>query len=223
MIETVIFDLDGTLLDRSSSLKSFIIQQYARLHPLLKHIDKADYIERFIELDNRGHVWKDKVYQSLIKEFKITQVSWQYLLNDYEIQFSNHCIPFPQLIETLNLLKQQNYLLGMITNGRTIFQSRSIKGLGIENYFDTIIISEAEQIRKPQSEIFYTALSRLNAIAQTSVYIGDNPQADIIGAKNAGLKAIWKRNQFWSDPEEADAIVDGLDEILPILKQWQNC
>ncbi|MEM7760878.1 MAG: HAD hydrolase-like protein, partial [Cyanobacteria bacterium P01_A01_bin.40] len=64
--------------------------------------------------------------------------------------------------------------------------------------------------------------SRLKAIAETSVYIGDNPQADVVGAKNAGLKAIGKRNQFWSEPKEADAIVDGLDEILPILKQWEN-
>ncbi|MEM8720365.1 MAG: hypothetical protein AAGE84_13850 [Cyanobacteria bacterium P01_G01_bin.39] len=40
-------------------------------------------------------------------------------------------------------------------------------------------------------------------------------------ARNARLKAIWKRNQFWSEPKEADAIIDGLDEILPILKQWE--
>ena len=72
----------------------------------------------------------------------------------------------------------------MITNGRTEFQSKSIQGLGIKDYFDTILISEAEQIRKPQPEIFHTAVSRLKATVETSVYIGDNPQADIIGAAN---------------------------------------
>ncbi|MEM8672289.1 MAG: HAD-IA family hydrolase [Cyanobacteria bacterium P01_G01_bin.67] len=222
MVEAVIFDLDGTLLDRDSSLQNFVANQYDRFLTSLGHIDKQDYISRFIELDCRGHVWKDKVYQRLIEKFEISRVNWQYLLNDYETQFINHCLPFPHLIETLNWLKQQNYLLGMITNGRTVFQSNSIQGLGIEDYFDTIVISEAEQIRKPQPEIFQIALSRLKAIAETSVYIGDNPQADVVGAKNAGLKAIWKRNQFWSEPKEVDAVVDGLDEILPILKQWKN-
>ena len=107
----------------------------------------------------------------------------------------------------------------MITNGRTVFQSRSIEGLGIESYFDTILISEAEQTRKPQPEIFQRAVSRLKATVDTSVYIGDNPQADIIGAKNAGMKAVWKRNKFWTQPKEADAIIDELDEIPIILKQ----
>jgi FMN phosphatase YigB (HAD superfamily) len=50
------------------------------------------------------------------------------------------------------------------------------------------------------------------------VFVGDNPEADIIGAKNAGIKAIWKRNLSWQEVKEADAIVDELHEILPILK-----
>lgn len=221
MIKAVIFDLDGTLLDRDSSLQSFVANQYDRFANSLGHIDRQSYIRRFIELDCRGHVWKDKVYQSLIEEFEIAQVSWQFLLDDYETKFINHCVPFPYLIDTINLLKQQDYLLGMITNGRTIFQSRSIQGLGIEEYFNTIVISEAEQIRKPQPEIFQIALSKLKTTAKTSVYIGDNPQADVVGAKKAGLKAIWKRNQFWCEPTEADAVINELDEILPILKQWK--
>ena len=221
MIRAVIFDLDGTLLDRDASIKSFVTAQYDRLSYALEHIDRQDYLTRFVELDNRGHVWKDKVYQNLVQEFAITQVTWQDLLDDYETQFSDRCIAFPHLIEMLGLLRQQNYLLGMITNGRTIFQSKSIAGLSIKKYFDTILISEAEQIRKPQPEIFARAVSRLQVSAAASVYIGDNPQADIAGAKNAGLKAIWKRDCFWQQPKEADAIVNGLDEILPILKQRQ--
>ena len=66
MIKTVIFDLDGTLLDRDSSLQSFVNNQYDRLVSSFKHIEKQNYIRRFIELDCRGHVWKDKVYQNLI-------------------------------------------------------------------------------------------------------------------------------------------------------------
>lgn len=222
MIQAVIFDLDGTLLDRDSSLHNFIDNQYKRLSFALKHIPQQDYINKFIELDCRGHVWKDKVYQILIKEFEIDRVSWQYLLKDYEMEFMNHCIPFPNLLKILNTLRAQNYLLGIITNGREVFQSKSIRGLGIQNYFQTIVVSEAEQIRKPKAEIFHIALSRLMVLAENSVYVGDNPQADITGAKNAGLKAIWKSSQWWTQPAEADRAIDELNEIPITLKQLKN-
>lgn len=66
------------------------------------------------------------------------------------------------------------------------------------------------------------ALSQLKVTAQESVYIGDNPKVDFIGAKNAGLKAIWRKNELWSTPQEADAVINELNEILPIIKQWIN-
>lgn len=78
--------------------------------------------------------------------------------------------------------------MGLITNGLEKFQSRSIEGLGLRDHFDAVLISEAEHIKKPQPEIFHRALSRLGVTGKTSVYIGDNPEADILGAKNAGFK-----------------------------------
>jgi putative hydrolase of the HAD superfamily len=72
MITGVLFDLDGTLLDRDSSVKKFIHDQYDRLDRHVGHIPKDEYVARFIELDQRGYVWKDKVYQQLIKEYGIT-------------------------------------------------------------------------------------------------------------------------------------------------------
>ncbi|WP_218240944.1 HAD hydrolase-like protein, partial [Pseudomonas sp. 2822-17] len=72
---------------------------------------------RFIELDQRGYVWKDKVYQQLVEELQITQLTWEDLLEDYLREFKNHCVPFDQLIVMLEKLKQRNLKLGMITNG----------------------------------------------------------------------------------------------------------
>jgi putative hydrolase of the HAD superfamily len=216
MMKAVLFDLDGTLLDRETSIEQFIAAQYDRLNHCLRHISKHDYMTRFIELDCHGHVWKDKVYQTLVAEFSIMEMSWQALLDDYDMHFQHHCVPFDFLFETLDTLKQQGYKLGVVTNGLGEFQARSIVGLQIQDYFDSILISEVEQIRKPQPEIFQRALERLGISAENSVFVGDHPNADISGAKSANMKAIWKRNSIWPEATEADAAIDQLNEI-PLL------
>ncbi len=80
------------------SLEQFIAIQYDRLINTLNHISKSDYIGRFIELDCHGHVWKDKVYQELVEEFKIKGLSWQMLLQDYE--HANYLLLIRMIITT---------------------------------------------------------------------------------------------------------------------------
>ncbi|OUL35894.1 L-2-haloalkanoic acid dehalogenase [Nostoc sp. T09] len=218
MLKAILFDLDGTLLDRETSLKQFISTQYDRFASVLHGIPKDDYISRFIALDSRGYVWKDTVYQSLISEFFIQKLSWQDLLRDYENQFIFSCVPFPHLQSTLEALKTEGYLLGIITNGLEKFQKRTIQELGIENYFDVIVISESEGVRKPEAEIFSRALRKLGVQAQQSVFVGDHPTVDVLGAKNIGMKAVWKRDNYWGEPVECDAIIEDLS-MLPALIQ----
>jgi len=218
MIKAIFFDLDGTLLDREASLKHFTSTQYQRFSSALQGISPDNYISRFIELDCRGHVWKDKVYQSLVSEFSIQKLSWQDLLRDYENQFIHSCVPFPHMRDTLDILHRDGYFLGIITNGRGTFQTGTIQGLGIENYFEVILISEVEGVRKPEAEIFYRALQKLGVTAEQSVFVGDDPTTDVLGAKSIGMKAVWFRESYWTESVDADAIIEDLS-MLPLLIQ----
>lgn len=216
MIKAVLFDLDGTLLNRDESVKMFIERQYIRLNKIVGHIPKEMYIARFIELDKRGYVWKDKVYQQLVTEFDITEITWEELLKDYISQFKDSCIPFPNLIKMLEELKRNNFLLGMITNGYGQFQMDNIKALGIERYFDVILVSEWEGIKKPDSKIFNKALEKLSVLPNESIFMGDHPENDVYGAKTVGMKGIWKKDTQWNNVN-ADYIVDDLGELPSII------
>ncbi|MDC2867663.1 MULTISPECIES: HAD family hydrolase [unclassified Bacillus (in: firmicutes)] len=217
MIKAIIFDLDGTLLDRDQSLKLFIRDQYKRYLGELKHISEEQYVTRFIELDNKGYVWKDKVYEQLLREYGISSLTWEQLLEDYIKSFQHHCMPFPHMENVLQELKKRGFLLGMITNGFTEFQLLNIRALGIEKYMDTILVSEQEGIKKPQAEIFLRALERLGVKPEESIYIGDHPENDVIGARNVGMHAIWKKDTFWGQPFTGEHVIEDLEELLEVV------
>ncbi|WP_163582395.1 HAD family hydrolase [Gracilibacillus saliphilus] len=220
-MKAVLFDLDGTLLDRDSSINIFAKNQYNKYYKALQHVDKDLYINRFIELDNRGMVWKDKVYQQLVKEFSITDLTWKELLDDYISRFCYSCKPFSNLHQMLNRLKNMNIKLGMITNGKGTFQRDSINALEIDKYFSIILISELEGIKKPNPKIFEKALQHLQVQPNECFFVGDHPENDINAAKRVGMHTIWK---YTSDVtcDSADFIIADLKEIPIIMKDFQE-
>ncbi|QAS51408.1 HAD family hydrolase [Halobacillus litoralis] len=218
MIKAVIFDLDGTLLNRDESVRKFIDDQYERLNDWLHAIPKEEYIQRFIKLDHRGYVWKDKVYKQLIHEFTILGLTWNELLQDYLDHFKEKCVPYPDLLETLEKLRQENFLIGMITNGKGQFQMDNIKALKIDRYMDAILISEWEGVKKPDPIIFKRASEKLNVYPEECVFIGDHPEKDLQAAQAVGMKGIWKKDHHWGRVK-ADYVIDDLKELPKIIGQ----
>lgn len=216
MIKAVLFDLDGTLLNRDASIRNFLVNQYERFSYCLGHIKKELYISRFIELECRGYVWKDKVYQQLIDEFTVKGLSPDDLLNDYVQHFKEHCVSFPNLIDMLEKLQNQSISLGLITNGLGQFQMDNIRALGIEKYFQVILVSEWEGIKKPNPEIFFKAINSLGVLPNESFYVGDHPENDIHAAQAIGMIGVWKKDAQW-DHVDSDFTIQDLAEIPHII------
>ncbi len=203
MIRAILFDLDQTLLDRSTSLKQFLNWQINFLQ-LIPQSDKTKFIQRFIELDQNGTVWKDVVYKNLLDEFKIKSIEYYDLLKIYISDFNKFSIGFPYIHDAIKNLKQQGYLIGLISNGRTPFQEHNFYALGLQEYFSTILISEAVGIRKPDAAIFDLACKQLEVFPEQCVFIGDNELADIQGAQSFGMKTIF----FNPNPQISCQIAD---------------
>ncbi|KEZ50568.1 HAD family hydrolase [Metabacillus indicus] len=199
MIRAVLFDLDGTLLNREDSVKVFIERQYDKFYSYLNHIPRETYISRFIELEERGYVWKDKVFQQLVSEFGVTGLKWECLLRDYIQSFKDCCKPFSGLIEMLEKLKSMDLSLGIISNGYGDFQMNSIRSLGIERYFNVILISEWEGMKKPDIRLFKKASDNLNVTPAECIFLGDHPWNDVQAAVNSGMHGVWKKDDGWGE------------------------
>ncbi|MGH4121613.1 MAG: HAD family hydrolase [Clostridium sp.] len=90
--------------------------------------------------------------------------------------------------------------------------------LNLRKYMKTIIISEEVNIRKPQPEIFYLALSKINSDKETTLFVGDNSLWDIKGAIDVGLISIWLSNgKAWDTKYYMPRyIINDISEIMQI-------
>lgn len=217
MIKAVLFDLDGTLFDRDNSVRRVAELQHAAFASALAHVPRALFVDEFMERDARGYRKKDEVYQALSQSLAITGVASGTLFDDFVARYHTCCALFPGAEEVLKQLRQSGLRLGIITNGSDQFQLRTIQALGIEAYFSTILTSGAEGVKKPDAEIFRRACNRLGVEASETVFVGDHPVVDIEGARNAGLTAIWKRDDFWPPPTAADGQISDLRELPGLI------
>jgi putative hydrolase of the HAD superfamily len=100
----------------------------------------------------------------------------------------------------------------------------SLNQLGINKYFNAIVISDENGWRKPSIHIFKDILERLQVTADETVYVGDSPLEDIKGAKNAGIKTVFVCSQFHSlknlvtsNNIHADFVAKNLNEVSEFL------
>jgi len=181
--------------------------------------NSEEFISRFVELDDHGRVWKDEVYQRLIDEFDIKDWKMEELLSVYENCFCTFCIPRLGVKKMIQELAKR-YKLGLISNGKTPFQERNFRALGISDRFDSVLVSEAIGLRKPEAEIFHRGCSELGFNSAEAVYVGDNPIADIKGAQEAGLKTVFVPTMLNPLCEYADITCDNLANLPDIINQF---
>ncbi len=93
---------------------------------------------------------------------------------------------------------------------------------GLDTIFDVVVVSGAVNKRKPAPEIFQKALKKLRVSAEKTVFVGDTVDADVIGAKTAGMKSIFIERRIQKDSENAcpSQTIKSLNELLEAIK---NC
>jgi putative hydrolase of the HAD superfamily len=198
------FDLDHTLwdFDKNSAFAfetifkqrdfEISLDDFLKIYiPRNQHYWKLYQVNQISHEDLRYFRLKD-VFDAL--KFEISDAIIDQISDDYINYLPEHNHLFDGAIEILDYLKP-NYKLHIITNGFASVQTKKLNNSNIVHYFDTITNSEMAGVKKPHPTIFDFALSLANASKEESLMIGDSYEADIIGAQEAGIEAIFFNEQ----------------------------
>jgi HAD superfamily hydrolase (TIGR01509 family) len=210
--KAVIFDFVGTLVNcRNYTFDT----SREKLHSALVNEGFDVAKEKFLESYLLSHEKYRKVRYEQLRE--VTNAVWvaealgnlgfEVAADDCRVKAALN-IFFQDFINTLELregakklIKQAQKqckvaLISNFTYAPVIY--KSLRKLGISDFFSVVVVSEEVGWRKPSSHIFQHALNKLQVQANEAVFIGDSPIEDIKGAKQAGLKTIFVPSQFSS-------------------------
>jgi putative hydrolase of the HAD superfamily len=224
-ITDIFFDLDHTLWDfqKNSALTfDFLLKKYKI------NIDLNKFLNIYIPIN--FSYWKlyrdEKItkeflrYNRLKSSFEKLNISLSddvinKIADDYVISLPVNNFLIKDTILVLDYLRNK-YRLHIITNGFTEVQNKKIVNSQIKKYFHSIIDSETVGVKKPNIKIFDYALKISGARSKNSLMIGDNLEADILGALNAGFHAIHFNNNNEA-PHEHCLILNELKSLLECL------
>ncbi len=237
MYKNYIFDVYGTLVDiRTNEGKTYLWDKmvemfgfygasYERKELKEKYFRYISEIEAEMKKEEE-HPEPDlaKVFRRLFEEKGVT-------VNDEMIGFFMRMFRsistkfirlYDGVIELLEELKKKGKKVYILSNAQTEFTRPEISYLGIEKYFDGILISSEEKCKKPGKNFYNTIMERYHLAAKDSIMIGNDSVSDIEGAYNVGMDSLYIHTEISpecvSDLKSTYTVMDGdFRKIMPLI------
>lgn len=217
-IDTILFDLDGTLVDSNDLILETFRRTY-QVHFPMKKFTHSDLIqmmgpplsETFASMTDSSDVAKDMIntYRSIYKEIEFDYIK-----------------PYPNVIECLKTLKNAHFNIGIVTTKFKVSAIPSLKHYGLDQYIDVIIGLDDVTNHKPHPEPIKKALARFNH--QGAVMIGDSP-SDLLAGTNAGILSCgvdWSYRKEEIKKLNPDFWLDDFSHLYQMIvnynKQWEE-
>ena len=200
-IKAIVFDAYGTLFDVNSAAekcKDKIGNKWEGFANFWR-TTQLEYTWLRSLMKRHKDFWsvtEDSLDKSM-KVFNIDIVMKNELLNLYKT-----LSPYPEVKEVLNILKNKNYKLSILSNGTPALLSELVKSNDLENVFDDIFSVEEVGIYKPDSKVYDMPIKKYQIKSEEVAFLSANTW-DVSGGGNYGYNSIWvNRNK---------AIFDNLD------------
>ena len=221
----VLLDADNTLFDYDRAESEALDETLSETAP---GVPRAQAVESYRQINAR--YWK-RFEAGEVDAAGLQSGRWEDLFatlgldgdpsraaSGYVAALSRQVHLLPGTAEAVRALSSRTRLC-LVTNGLSVVQRGRLARSGLAGFFTSIVISEEIGWAKPDARFFQAAVQSLGLGASELLCIGDNPGADVEGARRAGIDAWWfsPNGGPWPGPGTAPRILRDLAEILPVL------
>lgn len=231
-MDTIIFDVDDTLYDQAQSFHKTVRKLFQEpfSNEEIDQLYKASrkYSEILFDQSEAGEIskfeWQTGRIIAACKDFNIPiDTEKAAIFHEIYVAEQKNITLFPEVEVLLNALLKEGKQLGILTNGEEKHQAMKIKQLGLSHWIpaEKTFISGTIGHAKPKREVFDFIEEKMDLDQTKTVYIGDNFEKDIIGAKQAGWQAVWMNHRKKDLPANAtykpDKEVHSAKELLDLF------
>lgn len=215
-----IFDLDGTLMYYRDGVYEFLDKIVINT---LRDLNFPVF-----DKEKRMTLWTGKASSNdVLRSWNIPNLDefWR-IFDNYQLPAIEEGIKsgelrlFKDVIPTLKRLKEENFMVAIVTNTPPDITEVKLKGLGIEQYFKCVIAlgTELQELAKPNPYGILECIKKLKAPKEQVVYIGD-ALFDILAAKNAGCYSVLINREHKKFDEKPDFDIDDLRKLFDIFER----
>lgn len=193
MYKTILFNIDGTLIDSEKYLTEALDKALKDIFNLSLSKKDFEFLLGKTETEIAKIITSHKRLQN-----KLTK-EWT---KNVSLQKEPPTLLFNNVLETLHILKEKNIKIGIVTSKTKIHMKNDFDKLNINHLFDVIVNADMVTNTKPNAEPLLVAMEKLQATSDETLFIGDT-NSDLECAKNANVKfglALWGTKLHLDDP-----------------------
>ncbi|MDA1923230.1 pyrophosphatase PpaX [Bacillus cereus] len=216
-INTVLFDLDGTLINTNELIISSFLHTLNTLNTYYPNQYKREDVLPFIGPslhDTFSKIDESKVEEMITSYRKFNHDHHDELVEEYETVY-----------ETVRELKKQGYKVGTVTTKARQTVEMGLQLSKLDEFFDVVVTIDDVEHVKPHPEPLQKALELLDAKPEEALMVGDNHH-DIVGGQNAGTKTAavsWTlKGRAYLEAYKPDFMLDKMSDLLPILSNMNR-